>query len=198
MQQRVECTTVEHVQDLKTILDTLNWLAAYTLEQTYRRAQGLLQQGVHRFDVRNSTQIFYAKDLAIVFGERTMFNAFCEFIKTMDLAPERTYLTRLAELYGTTLLLKHMPTLQSEGYFNAEAFRLVQEAILQLLPIVKQDAVAMIDALAPPDFILNSPLGAADGNVYERMEAEIMAGQDVTGRASWWHEIIPTVGSSKL
>ncbi|XP_050080289.1 peroxisomal acyl-coenzyme A oxidase 3-like [Anopheles maculipalpis] len=198
MQRRVECTTVEQVKDIKVILQTLNWLTAYTLEQTYRRANGLLQQGVHKFDVRNNTQIFYAKDLAIVYGERTIFSAFCTFLNTMELAPERVYLKSLAELYGTTLLLKHMATLQSVGYFDVGAFRLVQEAILQLLPIVKRDAVAMIDSLAPPDFILHSPLGAADGNVYDRMEAEIMAGQDVTGRATWWYEIIPTKESSKL
>uniref|UniRef100_A0A182MAH6 Acyl-coenzyme A oxidase n=1 Tax=Anopheles culicifacies TaxID=139723 RepID=A0A182MAH6_9DIPT len=187
MQQRQECSTLEQMQDLKAILNTLNWLTAYTLEQTYQRAQHLLGQGFHKFDVRNNTQIFYAKDLAIVFGE------------TMELTAERTYLTRLAELYGVTLLLKHMPTLQSAGYFNTDALRLVQEAILQLLPIVKRDAVAMIDSLAPPDFVLNSPLGASDGNVYGRMESELMAGQDVTGRATWWDEIIPsTEQSSKL
>uniref|UniRef100_A0A182YEA8 Acyl-coenzyme A oxidase n=1 Tax=Anopheles stephensi TaxID=30069 RepID=A0A182YEA8_ANOST len=199
MQQRVECSTVEHVTDLQVIRDTLNWLTAYMLEQTYQRAQAmLLQQGMHKFDVRNNTQIFYAKDLALVFGERTIFDSFCNFLHTMDHAPERAYLTRLAELYGTTLLRKHMATLQSAGYFNANAFALVQEAILQLLPAVKRDAVAMIDSLAPPDFMLNSPLGAADGNVYERMEAEIMAGPDVTGRATWWDEIIPAKGASKL
>ncbi|XP_049295113.1 peroxisomal acyl-coenzyme A oxidase 3-like isoform X2 [Anopheles funestus] len=216
MQQRHECSTVEQVQDLKVILDTLSWLTAYTLEQTYRRAQELLGEGCQKFDVRNNTQIFYAKDLAIVFGEvsyeriskrssrgrlyspfqRTIFSAFCDFLETMELAPERTYLTRLAELYGTTLLLKHMATLQSAGYFNMDALRLVQEAIIRLLPIVKRDAVAMIDSLAPPDFLLNSPLGASDGNIYGRMESELMAGQNVTGRATWWNEIIPS--SSKL
>uniref|UniRef100_A0A182WDD3 Acyl-coenzyme A oxidase n=1 Tax=Anopheles minimus TaxID=112268 RepID=A0A182WDD3_9DIPT len=184
MEQRHECSTVEQVQDLKVILNTLNWLTAYTLEQTYRRAQHLLAQGFHKFDVRNNTQIFYAKDLAIVFGERTIFSAFCNFLERMAPTAERAYLTRLAELYGMTLLLKHMATLQSTGYFNTDALWLVQEAFLRLLPIVNRDAVAMIDSMAPPDFVLNSPLGAADGNVYSRMESEIMAVQDVTGRAT--------------
>ena len=115
----------------------------------------------------------------------------------MEQGPERNYLTRLAQLYGATLLLKHMATLQSAGYLTVDALPLVQESILRLLPIVKQDAVAMIDSLAPPDFVLNSPLGAADGNVYARMESELMAGQDVTGRATWWHEIL-TPTSAKL
>uniref|UniRef100_A0A6E8W2A1 Acyl-coenzyme A oxidase n=1 Tax=Anopheles coluzzii TaxID=1518534 RepID=A0A6E8W2A1_ANOCL len=197
MQQRLERITVEQIEDPKVILNALSWLTAYTLEGTYRRAEGLLKRGDSKFDVRNDTQIFYAKDLAIVFGERIIFNAFCTFLDTMEQGPERNYLTRLAQLYGATLLLKHMATLQSAGYLTVDALPLVQESILRLLPIVKQDAVAMIDSLAPPDFVLNSPLGAADGNVYARMESELMAGQDVTGRATWWHEIL-TPTSAKL
>uniref|UniRef100_A0A182MXH8 Acyl-coenzyme A oxidase n=1 Tax=Anopheles dirus TaxID=7168 RepID=A0A182MXH8_9DIPT len=183
MQQRFVCNTVEHVTDLEAILATMDWLTAYMLEHTYRRTQDLLRAGGNKFDVRNNTQIFYAKDLAIVFGE------------TMEHGAERNYLTRLAQLYGTTLLRKHMATLQSTGYVEMSALHLVQEAILQLLPIVKQDAVAMVDSLAPPDFVLNSPLGASDGDIYTRMESEIMAGSEVTGRASWWHEIL---NSAKL
>uniref|UniRef100_A0A182JRS3 Acyl-coenzyme A oxidase n=1 Tax=Anopheles christyi TaxID=43041 RepID=A0A182JRS3_9DIPT len=198
MQQRLECFTVDQFTDIKVILNALTWLTAYTLERTYRRAQELLGQGSNKFEVRNNTQIFFAKDLAIVFGERIIFNAFCTFLGTMEPGPERNYLTHLAQLYGATLLLKHMGTLQSAGYVNIDALPLVHEAILQLLPIVKRDAVAMIDSLAPPDFVLNSPLGAADGNVYVRMESELMAGQDVTGRAHWWHEILPPTGCSKL
>uniref|UniRef100_A0A182PI81 Acyl-coenzyme A oxidase n=1 Tax=Anopheles epiroticus TaxID=199890 RepID=A0A182PI81_9DIPT len=198
MQQRIECFTVEHVKDLKVILNTLNWLTAYTLERTYRRAEDLLNKGSNKFNVRNETQIFFAKDLAIVFGERTIFNAFYTFLNTMEYGAERNYLTSLAQLHGATLLVKHMAMLQSAGFINRDALPLVQEAILELLPTVKRGAVAMIDSLAPPDFVLNSPLGAADGNVYARMESELMVGQDVTGRANWWNEILAPIEMSKL
>uniref|UniRef100_A0A182QD26 Acyl-coenzyme A oxidase n=1 Tax=Anopheles farauti TaxID=69004 RepID=A0A182QD26_9DIPT len=195
MQQRFVCSTVEHVKDLQAILATMDWLTAYMLERTHQRTQDLQKTNDNKFDVRNDTQIFYAKDLAIVFGERTIFKAFYDFLPTMEHGAEQRYLTRLAQLYGTTLLRKHMATLQSAGYVPASMLPLVQEAILQLLPIVKRDAVAMVDALAPPDFVLNSPLGASDGDIYTRMESEIMAGREVTGRASWWREIL---GTAKL
>lgn len=35
-----------------------------------------------------------------------------------------------------------------------------------LLTQLKDDAVSLVDAIAPPDFILNAPIARADGEVY--------------------------------
>ena len=47
--------------------------------------------------------------------------------------------------------------------------RLIKEAILQLCGALKTDSVALVDAIAPPDFILNSPIGNSDGQVWEKV-----------------------------
>uniref|UniRef100_A0A182JJM5 Acyl-coenzyme A oxidase n=1 Tax=Anopheles atroparvus TaxID=41427 RepID=A0A182JJM5_ANOAO len=182
------------------ILHALNWLTVNGLEQTYQRTQDLLGRGQTKFDARNNTQIFFAKDLALTFGQRTIFIAFHKFIESMEASAERAYLTALAQLYGATVVLRHLSTFLCGGYIVPECRRnalpLLQETILRLLPTVKRDAIAMVDALAPPDFLLNSPLGAADGEVYARMESEIMQTPDVTGRPAWWSEVLS--GAPKL
>lgn len=129
--------------------------------------------------------------------QRMIFAAFCTFLDTMEDGAEKLFLTQLAALYGTTALLKHLPILLTGKFFvvpsgstNSDPLQLMQQAILQLLPIIKRDAVAMMDALAPPDFILNSPLGAADGEFYKRLESEVMQEPGVTGRPSWWADIL--------
>lgn len=48
---------------------------------------------------------------------------------------------------------------------GSEAPGLMQEAILTLCGQLKDDAVALVDAIAPPDFVLNSPIGHSDGQV---------------------------------
>ena len=54
----------------------------------------------------------------------------------------------------------------SGGYITGpEPPRLIKEAILQLCGALKDDAVALVDAIAPTDFILNSPIGKSDGQV---------------------------------
>ncbi|KAK3762563.1 hypothetical protein RRG08_045030, partial [Elysia crispata] len=71
----------------------------------------------------------------------------------------RPVLQRLAALYGLWRVEKHLATL----YQGGEAPRIIREAILLLCQQLKPDAVSLVDAIAPPDFILNSPIGASDG-----------------------------------
>ena len=41
----------------------------------------------------------------------------------------------------------------------------IHAAIVTLCNELKDDAVSLVDAVAPPDFILNSPIGKSDGEV---------------------------------
>ncbi len=45
------------------------------------------------------------------------------------------------------------------------ALDLYELGILQLLPIIKDDAVGLIDAITFPDYVINSCLGMSDGEV---------------------------------
>lgn len=42
---------------------------------------------------------------------------------------------------------------------------LIREAILSLCNEIKPEAVALADAIAPPDYVLNSAIGKSDGQV---------------------------------
>ena len=78
----------------------------------------------------------------------------------------KNVLLRLFSLYGLWSLEKFLPTLYEGGYVQGpQPSRLIHEAILKLCSDIKNDAVSLIDAIAPPDFILNSVLGASDGQV---------------------------------
>jgi acyl-CoA oxidase len=43
--------------------------------------------------------------------------------------------------------------------------QIIREAILQLCYELKDDSVSLADAVAPTDFVLNSPIGQSDGEV---------------------------------
>ena len=52
------------------------------------------------------------------------------------------------------------------GYLSGrEPARLIRDSVVELCAHLKNEAVALVDAVAPPDFILNSPIGSSDGQV---------------------------------
>lgn len=96
-------------------------------------------------------------------------------------------------LYGANLIVtKYLATLYEGKYissdYNAGIF--LQNGILDLLPDLKNEAVALVDAIAPTDFILNSPLGMSDGNIYKHLENHLYQTKDTFTRPTWWREIL--------
>lgn len=52
------------------------------------------------------------------------------------------------------------------GYCSGGEFgNLIRSSIIRLCDDLKNDAVALVDAIAPPDFVLNSAIGRSDGEV---------------------------------
>lgn len=52
------------------------------------------------------------------------------------------------------------------GYVSgSRVATLMRQAIVQLCADLKDDAVSLVDVVAPPDHVLNSALGVADGRV---------------------------------
>lgn len=79
----------------------------------------------------------------------------------------KNVLSKLLALYGLHSIDKqHVSVLYQGGYTSGDKpVNLIQNAILQLCAEIKGDAVSLVDVIALPDFLLNSVLGAADGQV---------------------------------
>lgn len=152
------------------------------------------------FSLALSLCVFYCRSLSIVYIEHTVVQRFHDQTHDEDTpAGLRPVLKQLCALYSLWTLSNHMATLYQGGYFSGwEPADWIQQAILTLCSQLKDEAIALVDAVAPPDFILNSPIGNADGELYKNLWSTVMQGNKVLERPSWWAEFTsdkPVVGS---
>lgn len=120
-----------------------------------------------RFLTKNKTQVYKSVLISRTYGEYVVLSYFLKAIT--DRSSDNSLvpvLERLGLLYGLWNLDKHLVYLYEEGFANGVRLsEMVKEAIIRLCEEVKPDAVAVVDALAPPDHALNSVLAKSDGRV---------------------------------
>ncbi|XP_059618292.1 peroxisomal acyl-coenzyme A oxidase 3 isoform X2 [Phlebotomus argentipes] len=186
----------------ENLLKALDWLCAWQLEKTAKRVESLQREKKSPFEIRNDSQSLNATTLSIVYGQRMVFYSFYNRILQLGSTPESAALTRLLSLFGTSIVLKHLGILYQGGFASGSLpGELYERGILDLLPIIKDDALGLVDALAPPDFILNSPLGASNGEIYKNLQTTLMQAPGTLERANWWRDVIhwkEYAGNSKL
>jgi acyl-CoA oxidase len=54
-------------------------------------------------------------------------------------------------------------------YIKQDQYKLVKQAIYNLMNDIRPNAVSLVDSFDYPDFILKSTIGRYDGNVYEAL-----------------------------
>ncbi|XP_006875384.1 PREDICTED: peroxisomal acyl-coenzyme A oxidase 3 [Chrysochloris asiatica] len=178
----------EEVLDHSYTLAAYRWLVCYLLRESDRKLNQEKQAGSSDFDARNNSQVYHCHSLALAFMELTVAQRFHDFTRHASVPPSlRDVLGRLSALYSVWSLSQHVATLYQGGYFSGEqAGKMVKATILDLCSQLKDDAVALVDVLAPSDFFLDSPIGKADGQLYQNLWAAVLQGNQVLERPSWW------------
>lgn len=96
-----------------------------------------------------------------------MIEKMYHFIETIQSYPSKNILTKLLSLYGLWSLENHISILYEGGFTtNSQISFYIKEGILQLCDQLKNEAIALVDVIAPDDFLISSPLGKSDGQVY--------------------------------
>ncbi|KAM9143145.1 peroxisomal acyl-coenzyme A oxidase 3 isoform 6-T7 [Pangshura tecta] len=197
--QKFTASNVEECMDSSVPLAAYKWLVCYLLRESVLKLSHEKQIGSSDFEARNNSQVYYCRSLAIAFIEQTVLQRYHEYTHDPDTPSTlQPVLKHLSALYGLWSLSKHMAVLYQGGYVSGEQpGRFIQHAILELCSKLKDDAVALVDVIAPPDFILNSPIGRADGELYKNLWTIVLQGSKVLERPSWWAEFCvnkPIVG----
>ncbi|PWN38590.1 putative acyl-CoA oxidase [Meira miltonrushii] len=79
----------------------------------------------------------------------------------------RTVMQQLFLLYAIHTMESEAAEFLSCGYLQPNQYRLLSNKTQELFAVIRPQAVPLVDSFAISDFLLNSTLGARDGNVYE-------------------------------
>ena len=76
---------------------------------------------------------------------------------------------RLRDLFALSALEDGVGDLLEDGYLAGGSVSSLRQAVRQLLREVRPHALPLVDAFNLPDFVIDSPLGRADGDVYTKV-----------------------------
>uniref|UniRef100_T1L1B6 Acyl-coenzyme A oxidase n=1 Tax=Tetranychus urticae TaxID=32264 RepID=T1L1B6_TETUR len=197
-----------NLDDIPKVLEAYRFLVCYLLKSSYLKLQEQTVKMGDSFDAKNATQVYYLRSLAIVFFEAEALDRFQRFLTEFSVPDEISIvLKQLGLLYGLWSLEKHLAVLYESGYFTSLPLKPTQstlssskpiltgpstnikEMILQLCNQLKDNAVALVDSYAPPDHILNSSLGASDGQIYQNIFAALENNKGAFGKPEWLEQI---------
>lgn len=149
------------------ITECYEWLITFLVSQTDTKQKMLLKNNPCKFTARNNSQVYKAAVLSRVYAEFTAFSFFWGRIHRENVdGASRDVLEKLGILYGLWCLDKHLAYFYQGDYARGpEMSVLVKDGVLRCCNLLKPDIVGVVDAMAPPDFVLNSVIGKADGKV---------------------------------
>ncbi|XP_067125068.1 peroxisomal acyl-coenzyme A oxidase 3-like [Centruroides vittatus] len=176
--QKFLINKMEELLNMEVILQIYSWLVSNLLQRSYEKYNSYLSEGKSFFYARNNSQVYYCHALSKVYVEHTLLSSFSNFVQSVEDINIARILQKLGCLYGLWRLQNYMGILYEGDCCCKTLSSFVENAILNLCADLKDDSVALADALAPSDFILNSVLGKSDGRIYKNMYDEIIKTQE--------------------
>jgi len=137
----------------------------------------------------NNSHVFYLRDASIAYGEVYVVDEYERGVENCKDEKTKQVLRKLFELYAYNKLEQRSSAFLEIGYVSREDLVFVREKIKELCKELKDEVIGLIDAVAIPDALLNSPIGAYDGDVYNRFINAVWTAPGAFERASYWREI---------
>ena len=190
---RILETKMTGISDINSALRAYQFLVCWLLKQSAARLEQQSKLYPDQFVARSQSQVYYLRSLAITFFECNAIQRYSNFLMEAK-APDniKEVLTQLGLLWSLTSLEKHMFILYEAGYIPVDASfnpaNEIREGILNLCTQIKPNAIALVDTFSPPDFVLNSSLGAADGRIYEHIFDALTHNKGAFDRPEWFRE----------
>ncbi|XP_070792936.1 peroxisomal acyl-coenzyme A oxidase 2 isoform X1 [Pituophis catenifer annectens] len=133
------------------------------------KLQQLVQAGKAQYEAWNQCTVQLAR-AAMAHSHYIVVQKFTEELeKHAKESAIRRILKNLCDLFALHGIFSNAGDFMQDAYFSTEQIDRVTETYLDLLTVIRRDAVPLVDAFDFSDACLNSALGSYDGHVYQRL-----------------------------
>ncbi|KAM7063601.1 peroxisomal acyl-coenzyme A oxidase 2 isoform 1-T4 [Molossus nigricans] len=144
-------------------------VARRLIKDSVHHLQALLQSGDDRHEAWNQTTVIHLQ-AAKAHCYYVTVKSFAEALEKLDNEPAvQQALKRLCDLFALHGILSNTGDFLHDGFLSGAQVDAARTAYLDLLLLIRKDAISLTDAFDFTDQCLNSALGCYDGNVYERL-----------------------------
>ncbi|XP_066899890.1 peroxisomal acyl-coenzyme A oxidase 2 isoform X2 [Kogia breviceps] len=166
-----KCPAQNAADFLHPELYTTAWahVAARLIKDSVHHLQTLMQSGADRYEAWNQTTVIHLQAAKAHLYYVTV-KIFTEALEKLENQPAiQQVLKRLCDLYALHGIMTNTGDFLHDGFLSGAQIDMVRKAYLDLLLLIRKDAILLTDAFDFTDQCLNSALGCYDGNVYERL-----------------------------
>jgi len=171
------------------LLEALEFKGNYTAQRATLKLQEYMGESEGMFDAWNKTQPFYLPEAAKAYADIYVFGHFKKLTKRCADKPTKKVLESLAHLWTLYRIEQDYHIYKEVDFISKEQIGWVRSAIVDLCRVIKDEANALIDVFGITDEMLGSPLGAQDGDVYNRFINHLYSVPGTFERPSYWKEI---------
>ena len=164
---------------IKSIQDIEN--PKLLIELMQHRINTLMHQSVHSLqensskvqepaDAWHASQVFLIQDLGHAYGEMVMASEFFNLSSRIkaECPDTGSVIEKLAFVFAIDRILSSI-SIYLEGALHHSQEKMMKDCLLRLCDELAFSAIGVVDALAAPDELLGSVIGASDGQAYQRM-----------------------------
>ncbi|XP_043741367.1 peroxisomal acyl-coenzyme A oxidase 2 isoform X2 [Cervus elaphus] len=156
---------------LRPELYTAAWahVAVRLIKDSVHHLQTLRQAGADEHDAWNQTTVIHIQATKAHLHYVTV-KIFTEALEKLESQPAiQQVLRRLCDLYALHGILTNAGDFLHDGFLSGAQIDMARKAYLDLLRLIRKDAILLTDAFDFTDQCLNSALGCYDGHAYERL-----------------------------
>lgn len=176
-------------KDKHEALKALEIRANFWIHALAAQLEKEIKAGNDAFDAWNTVQVPYVRMAAFSYGELYIAHQFQIGLKRCRNSATKEVLKKLYSLF-VSIIVEGDSSLYEIGYLNQNDSKYLREEIKKLCADLKSEVNSLIDAIAPPDEVLNSPIGAYDGDIYNRFISTVFTAPGCFEKPDYWREIV--------